>query len=87
MLKTNINKNNEKQIIEATGSIPELMNDVAVVLSAIHNQLEAVSPAAAVFFKRGIERMIKDPKGKVWTASGNQTGITFRMPEKKEDEE
>lgn len=82
MLKTNINKNNEKQIIEASGSIPELLNDLAVVLSGIYNQFKAVSPSAAVLFKRGVERMIKDPNGKVWNAGNGQTGIAFRLPDK-----
>ena len=82
MLKTNINKNNEKQIIEATGSIPELLNDLAVVLSGIYNQLRAASPAAAVLFKRGVERMIKDPNSKVWNAGNGQIGLAFRFPGK-----
>ena len=84
MLKTNIDKNNPKQIIEATGSIPELMSDVAVLLSGIYRQLNAVSPAAAKCFKQGIENMVKDPKGTMWQAGGNQTGIAFRMFDQEE---
>lgn len=80
MLKTDINKENKRQIIEASGSIPELMNDVAVVLSGIYNQFNAVSPAAAKHFKQGIENMVKDPNGAVWKSITKQTGIAFRMP-------
>ena len=84
MIKANINKVNKQQTIEATGSIPELMNDVAVLLSGIHSQFNAVSPAAAKLFKQGIENMVKDPKGAMWQAGGNQTGIAFQMPKKEE---
>lgn len=80
MIKANINKTNKQQTIEATGSIPELMNDVAVLLSSIHSQFNAVSPAAANLFRQGIENMIKDPKGTMWQAGDNQTGIAFQLP-------
>lgn len=80
MIRANISKENTKQIIEATGSIPELLNDVAVLLSGIYNQFNAVSPAAAKLFKTGIENMVKDPNSVVWQAGGNQTGIAFQLP-------
>ena len=84
MLKTNISKENTKQIIEATGSIPELMNDVAVLLSGIYSQFNAVSPAAAKLFKTGVQSIVKDNDSAVWRTNGNQTGIAFRMPGQEE---
>lgn len=81
MLKVDISRENKQQTVQAAGSIPEVMNDVAVLLSSIYNQFNAVSPAAAKLFRKGIENMLRDPKGEVWKAAGSQTGIIFRKPD------
>lgn len=81
MLKANISKKNAHQMIEANGSIPELMNDIAVLLTAINTQLGAASPAAASLFRKGVENMIRDPGGTVWRAGSGQAGIIFKKPE------
>lgn len=84
MLKANISKENKQQTVQAAGSIPEVMNDVAVLLSSIYNQFNAISPAAAKLFRKGMENMLRDPKGEVWKAAGNQTGVIFRRPDEEE---
>ena len=84
MLKTNIDKNNPKQVIGATGSIPEMVNDLVVLLSGIHTQLRAVSPAAAELFRVAVQKLVADDGGPCWTGKGNQTGIALQLPAEEE---
>lgn len=80
MIKAEIKKN-AQATITATGSIPELLTDMAVLISGIYTQFKNTSPAAATLFRSGLENMIKDPNGPAWKALGNQTGIIFRQPD------
>ncbi len=87
MIRANISRENKQQIIVATGSIPEMVNDVAVLLNGIYNQFNAASPAAAKLFRKGVEDMVKDPNGTIWKAAGNQTGIAFTTREEESNNE
>lgn len=84
MLKVDIKKGTPEEKgranIEANGSIPELLNDVAVLVSSVYNQFKAASPSAAVLFRRGLENMVKDPNSPMWTAVEGQSGIIIPKP-------
>ena len=85
MIQAIISKKNNQQSIVAEGSIPEMMNDVAILISGIYNQFFATNPASAIQFRVGLTTMINAPDSPVWKPMGNQTGITFRMPDKEEE--
>lgn len=76
MLKAKVCKD-EKTVIEANGSVTELMADVAVLVSGIYNQFLAASPDTAVVFRTGITNLVKDENGPMWTPTDGQTGIIF----------
>ena len=81
MLKAEIKRGTEQEkgcaTITAVGGVPELLNDVAVLISGIYNQFNAVSPASAALFRTGIENMAKDTNSPLWQAVDGQTGIVL----------
>ena len=85
MIQATISKNSEKQTISATGSITELAVDIAILISGIHAQLKASSPAAADLFRAGIQKMAADNNGPFWTPRGNYTGIAIELPGDRHD--
>lgn len=76
MLKAKICKG-EVSAIEATGSVPELMADVAMLVSGIYNQFLAANPDTAAVFRTGITNLVKDENGPMWRPVDGQTGIIF----------
>lgn len=76
MLKAKVCKN-EKTVIEANGSVTEMMADVAVLVSGIYNQLLAASPDTAAMFRVGLTNMANDADGPFWRPVDGQTGIVF----------
>ncbi len=76
MLKAKIEKN-EKTVIEANGSVTELMTDVAVLVSGIYNQFLAASPDTAAMFRAGMINLTNDEKGPMWRPVDGQKGIIF----------
>ena len=85
MIKANISKKTNQQTVTATGAVPELMNDLAIIISGIYNQLKTANPAEAVQFRFGMIGMLSAANSPVWTPMGNQIGITFRMPDKEDE--
>ena len=81
MLDVKIGKRFPKQTITAAGSIPELMNDLAILLSGIHTQFQNADPATALMFRQGVQAMVRDTNGPCWQPANNQTGIIFQKPE------
>ena len=80
MIKAYISKENPQQNVQASGNIPELMNDIAFLINGIYTQFQNADPNTAKLFRTGIENMIKDPNGPAWGTPGYQTGIVFRKP-------
>ena len=78
MLKVDINKNEGKPTIHASGNIPEMLNDIAILISALYTQFQAADPVTAHLFRAGFTKMTNDPDGPMWKALGNQTGIAYR---------
>lgn len=76
MIKANI-KRGEKAEIQAKGSIPELLGDLAELVNGIHSQFKAVSPTAANLFRAGFESMVNDPQCPMWTPMDGQMGVIF----------
>ena len=81
MIKVNISKENKQQDITAAGSVPEILTDVAMLISSIYTQFKNVDPDTAEKFRSGLVNMVQDPNGPAWKAWGNQTGIIFQRPE------
>ncbi len=80
MIQANIAKENEKQIIYASGEIPELLTDIALLVSGIYTQLKGASPEAAEMFRTALTKVVQDQNGPMWRAIDGQTGIVFRKP-------
>ena len=78
MLKVDINKNEGKPTIQASGNIPEMLNDIAVLVSAMYTQFNAADPVTAHLFRSGLTKMTNDPDSPMWKALGDQTGIAYR---------
>lgn len=81
MIKVNISRENEKQVIEAKGSVQEMLTDLAVLLSGIYNQFQNADPATAAVFRQGVQGMVADPDSPCWKVLGDMTGIIFQTPE------
>lgn len=81
MIKAHISKDNKQQIISATGDTPELLSDVAILVSGIYTQLRNNDSAAALIFRTGLKNMANDQTGPMWQSLGDQTGIVFQKPE------
>ncbi|MBE6943830.1 MAG: hypothetical protein E7453_06170 [Ruminococcaceae bacterium] len=80
MIQANINKKNKQQIIHASGSIVEMMNDVAILISGIYTQLGNHDPASAAIFRTGLQNMTADSRGPMWQNYGDRTGIIITLP-------
>lgn len=78
MLKANIDKNNEHQIIVATGGINEMLNDIAVLVNGLYKQFQGVAPMTAVAFRSGLIGLLSDPDGPAWNDMGNQMGYVIK---------
>ena len=76
MLNVRIKKD-EKTVIEATGNVPELMADVAVLVSGIYNQFLVASPDTAEMFRTGMINLTNDENGPMWRPVDGQKGIIF----------
>lgn len=82
MIKATISRQNETQVITAEGNVMELVNDVTVLISAIHTQFQNMDPATAWMFRVGLQAVVRDPNGPCWKAADGQTGIIFPKPER-----
>lgn len=80
MIQANIARGNEKQIIHASGEIPELLTDIIVLVSGIYTQLKGASPETAEMFRTALTKVVQDQNGPMWKAIDGQTGIVFRKP-------
>ena len=78
MLKVEINKENGNPVVQASGNIMEILNDIAVMTSALYTQFQAADPNTAHYFRTGFINMTNDPDSPMWKALGNQTGIAYR---------
>lgn len=76
MLKAKVCKD-EKTVVEASGSVPELLNDIAVLVSSIYNQLGAAGPYPAMAFRTGLTNLVKDEGSPMWRPVEGQSGIIF----------
>ena len=80
MIQANIAKENEKQIVHASGDIPELLTDIIVLVSGIYTQLKSASPETAEQFRSAVTKVAQDQNSPMWKAIDGQTGIVFRKP-------
>lgn len=87
MIQATISKKNNQQTITAVGDVPELMNDLAILVNGLYSQLMAANPATGIQFRFGLIGMLSDIESPVWKPMGNQTGITFQIPKEDEDDE
>ena len=71
----------ENAVIEANGSIPELLTDIAVVINAIYTQFSTADRASAAAFRAGIKSIVNDSGSIMWRPLEGQTGIIFPKPE------
>lgn len=84
MIKANIGKENENHVINAKGTVPELLTDIAILINGLYTQFANVSPETAAQFRIGLVAMLQDPQSVVWSPLENQTGIIFQSPETEE---
>ena len=47
MLKVDINKDGSKPVVHASGNLMEILNDIAVMTSALYTQFQAADPNTA----------------------------------------
>lgn len=80
MIKAIIQQN-ERSTVEASGAIPELLTDIAVLVNAIYTQFSNADPATAEMFRTGLIGFISDKESNVWKPMAGQTGIIFPKPE------
>lgn len=80
MIQAKISKENATNLVTAEGNVMELVNDVTVLISSIHNQFQNMDPATAWMFRVGLQAVVRDTNGPCWKAAGGQTGITFKKP-------
>ena len=81
MIKANISKGNATQVVNAEGNVMELVNDVTVLINAIHTQFQNMDPATAWMFRVGLQAVVRDTNGPCWKAVDGQTGIIFPKPD------
>lgn len=88
MLKAEIKKGTPTEqglvTITAEGGVPELLNDVALLIGGIYTQFKVADPVTAEMFRIGVTNMAMDGQGPLWNAVGSQTGIIIRKPEKED---
>ena len=84
MIKAEINKENKNQTITAKGNVPEIVNDVAVLINSLYTQFQAVDQVSAAVFRQGLEKLFI-PDSRLWNTNGNQTGIAFTRPQEGEN--
>lgn len=77
MIKANISKENATQVVTAEGNVMELVNDVTLLISAIHTQFQNMDPTTAWMFRVGLQAVVRDTTGPCWKAADGQTGIIF----------
>lgn len=80
MIKAHIEKGSNTVSVTARGGVPELMNDMALLVSGVHAQLQAADPMVAAMFRTGVINMAMDLNGPFWNT--RQTGIIIQTPEK-----
>ena len=81
MIKAHIEKGTQS-VIEARGSMSELMNDFAILVGSIYGQFQVAHPDTAQLFRVGLTGLLSDPKSPVWKPLEGQEGIIFPIPEK-----
>lgn len=67
--------------VDAAGTVPELLEDVALLINVIYNQFSNVDPGAAEMFRIGLRGFINDKNSAVWKPTEGMTGIIFPKPE------
>ena len=87
MIQANISKENKQQTITATGSVPELLGNIAVLIGGIYTQFKNTSPGTALLFRQGVMNMVNDPNAPVWQTQSGQIGIVFQKPQNDTDQE
>ena len=80
MLKVIIQQNG-RSMAEATGTVQELLMDIAVIVNAIHTQLFNDDPAEAEMFQTGLINVISNKENAVWRPRPEMIGFIF--PEEK----
>ena len=90
MLKVEIKKGTAEEkgrvLISAEGSVSELLNDMALLVSGVYAQFGAADKTTAEFFRIGLQNMAADPNSPFWKISGSQTGIIFKKPDMEGEE-
>ena len=84
MIKANISRENETQVVAAEGNVVELVSDVTVLINSIHTQFQNMDPATAWMFRVGLQEVVRDPNGPCWKPADGQTGIIFPKPKAEE---
>lgn len=67
----------------ATGSTLDLVAEVGVIVSAIHDTMRKNSPGSAELFREGVKSILCDDASAVWTARATGgTGISVSVPKR-----
>ncbi len=64
--------------INASGNVPELLSDTAMMVNGIYRQLAAVNPELAMAFRYGLVNMAIDPESPMWGNTGDQIGFAIK---------
>ena len=80
MIKAEINRNEDKATITATGGVEEIASDIAVLINGLHTQLSTNDAVAGHMLRQMLTGLVNDPTGPLWTPMGGQTGVVFKMP-------
>lgn len=80
MIQAKINNKTNQHIIDTSGDLQDLLQDIAILVSGIYTQLGNNDPAAAAIFRTGLQNMTADSRGPMWQSHGDQTGIIITQP-------
>lgn len=80
MIKAQIEKG-KQAVVEARGSFPELVNDIAILVGSIYGQFQAAHPDTAQLFRMAVIGTFVDPQSAVWKPIEGQEGVIFPVSE------
>lgn len=80
MIKANVSR--ERVILEANGTLEDILADSCLMINAVYTTLLRGNPAGAEVYKSVMQGAVNDPKSPIWQAN-EQDGVTVDMAELK----
>lgn len=80
MIKANVSR--ERVILEANGTLEDILADICRMINAVYTTLLRGNPAGAEVYKSVMQGVVNAPKSPIWQAN-EQDGVTVDMAELK----